>query len=735
MKGPTRLGIVGCGAIADFHLKALAGVPEARCTALFDLDHERARAIRARWNLDAEILDNLDDLARITDAAVVAVPNRYHADYSIRLLRAGIHVLCEKPLAPSVSQARQMVAVAEETRAVLACGLVRRFFGATELAAEAIRRELVGSPISAEIHESSWGWPFSRAFFDRDISGGGVLIDSGPHTLDLLTYLLGQAHLVEYRDDCGGGVEANSFLKVRCDARFGPLNANIHLTRSAQIRSIWRIICTGGSIEIDSHKRDSIKLLFAGGAQPYIATADSSSTDPFIRQMSNFIAACLGQEDVRASGVESIPVLELIESCYRTRKESREPWTPHNEKHSVQVGDSNFRKVLLTGATGHIGSRFVEMSAARGDLSFLRCMTRSYHTAARIMRFPVEVVEADLLDLESVRKAMRGCDAVIHLGAGEKAGRETENITAAALEFKVRRFVHLSSACVYGLGLPAGIEKLQEDTRLHKVGELYADGKIQAEIAVGRAVRRGLPSVMLRPQVVYGPGMRWSSELMQLLAQEQMGIVEDGGWANLIYIDDLITAIIRALQTEAVNGEALFVSDGSPITWADYISAHALLIGVECPLVRRHDIARSDRGARAWIRDSFRPLLPVLATSEFRSFILSSPLMRATAFRAYLSLRERPSVSARLSKLKNGADQAPLGSRSKLSEHWLTLQLSEARLSAVRAEQLIGFKAQIDFTEGMSRSLDWFEQFGLVPAHNEIDRHMRTSLCGEVAGD
>jgi len=351
------------------------------------------------------------------------------------------------------------------------------------------------------------------------------------------------------------------------------------------------------------------------------------------------------------------------------------------------------------------------------------------------MRFPVEVVEADLLDLESVRKAMRGCDAVIHLGAGEKAGRETENITAAALEFKVRRFVHLSSACVYGLGLPASIEKLQEDTRLHKVGELYADGKVQAEIAVTRAARRGLPSVMLRPQVVYGPGMRWSLELMQLLAQEEVGIVEDGGWANLIYIDDLIAAITRALRTEAAQGEAIFVADGSPIRWADYISAHARLIGVECPRVRRHDIANSDRGARAWIRDSFRPLLPVLATSEFRSFIVSSPLMRATAFRAYLFLRELPSVSARLSKLKNGANQTRPGCERKLSEHWLKLQLSEARLSAVRAEQLIGFKAQIDFAEGLSRSLDWFEQFGLVSAHNEMDREMPSSLCGEVASD
>lgn len=735
MTDKTRVGIVGCGAIADYHLKALARVPEARVTAVFDVDPERARAIRTRHELDAEIVEDFDQVARITDAVIVAVPNRYHSDYSIRLLRAGIHVLCEKPLALSVSEAREMVAVADETRTVLACGLVRRFFGATELAAEAIRRELVGTPLSAEIHESSWGWPFSRAFFDRDISGGGVLIDSGPHTLDLLTYLLGPARLVEYRDDCEGGVEANSFLKVRCDSRFGPVTADAHLTRSARIRSIWRIVCTGGTIEIDSHKHDSIRLLFEGEPQASVDMAQPSSEDPFVRQMSNFISACRGENDLRAAGVDSIPVLDLIETCYRTRERSPEPWSLDNDRPSVQVGGSNLKKVLLTGATGLIGSRLVEMWAAQGDLSLLRCMTRSYHTAARIMRFPVEVVEADLLDPKSLREAMRGCDAVIHLGAGEKAGRETKNITDAALELKVRRFVHLSSACVYGLGLPVGIEKLQEATRLSKVGEIYADGKIEAEVAVTRAVRRGLPAVMLRPQVVYGPDMRWSSELIQLAAQEEIGIVEDGGWANLIYVDDLITAITHALRSEAGNGEAMFVSDGSPIRWADYISEHARLIGVECPKVRRSDFVRSDRGVKAWIRDSFRPLLPVLGTSEFRSFILNSPLMQATAFKAYMKLREIPSVSARLSRLRNGGSQSANGSRHKLSEHWLTLQLSEARLSAARAEELIGFKAEVDFADGLSRSLDWFEQFGLVSSASEIERPVVTSFSEEVASN
>ncbi len=733
MRDPIRVAIAGCGAIADFHLQALAATADARCTALFDVDTKRAEAIRARHNLDAEIVSSLDEVAQKADAAIVAVPNRFHAEYCIRLLRAGLNVLCEKPLALSTSEAREMVAAAEQSNRVLACGLVRRFFGATELAAEALRCELVGNPVHCEIRESSMGWPFSRAFFDRNISGGGVLINSGPHTLDLLMYLLGPADLVEYRDDSEEGVEANSFLKARCLARSGEVTADIHLTRSARIKSTWRIICTRGAIEIDSHTRDSIRLLFDGDQKPYPAIAQAPAVDPFLKQLSNFLAACNGSGELRAPAAESIPVVEMIENCYRTRKKSYDRWAVVDEKSSVRVERSDLKKTLVTGAAGLVGSRLVEMWAAEGELSRLRCMTRSYHTAGRIMRFPVEVVEADLLDPQSIRKAVEGCDAIIHLGAGEKAGRETQNIIDAALEFKVRRFVHLSSACVYGLGLPSRIEELQEETKLSKTGELYADGKAEAERAVARAVRRGLPAVMLRPQVVYGPGMRWSAELIGLLARDEVCVIEDGGWANLIYIDDLIVAISRALQSEVSNGEAIFVTDGNPIKWSDYISAHARLIEAEPARVNRQDVVRPRGGARAWVRDSFRPLLPVLGSSEFRSFVLKSPLMQATAFRAYLFLREKQSLGARLSRLKNGAAQNRSGSERNWNEHWINLQLSQARLSPARSEQLIGFTAQIDFAEGLRRSLDWFEQFGLVPRRAETDNQYLQDVCLEAA--
>ena len=98
------------------------------------------------------------------------------------------------------------------------------------------------------------------------------------------------------------------------------------------------------------------------------------------------------------------------------------------------------------------------------------------------MRFPVEVVEGDLEDRAAVEKAARGCDAIVHLGVGERAEAETRPVVEAARKLGIRRFVHMSSAAVYGARIPASVESHQDRTPLRATGESYADEKA-AEMA------------------------------------------------------------------------------------------------------------------------------------------------------------------------------------------------------------------------------------------------------------
>src|SRR5262249_30085423 len=159
------------------------------------------------------------------------------------------------------------------------------------------------------------------------------------------------------------------------------------------------------------------------------------------------------------------------------------------------------------------------------------------------------------------------------------------------------RLVHMSTAVVHGRRLPHAVEQLQEATPLRPVGEPYADEKAAAEAIVRRA---GLQAHLLRPHIVYGPGMRWSGDLMELLGRAALPLVGDGGWCTLIHVDDLIDAVGCALGAERGFGEPFYITDGAPLRWRDYILAHAALVGADPPRQRTCDILPHTRTAREW---------------------------------------------------------------------------------------------------------------------------------------
>lgn len=723
----VRIALVGCGAIAHSHAQAIARIANARCTVLFDLDFARAETLRQSLCPEATVFTDLDKIFEHADAAVVAVPNALHAALSIKLLRAGLHVLCEKPLALNVAEATEMIEASEQEGRLLACGLMRRFFNSTALATDALRRGLVGAPVNFEVLESVWNWPLNRATFDPKSAGGGVLIDLGPHVFDQLAAWLGAVEVDEYEDDNKGQVEAFARASVSCRTRFGRIPGIVQLTRAYHTANRARIFCTNGYIEIDPHAREEIKIAFGrveDGAGNFHTTAHSAeASDPFVKQMENFVGAIRGEAELRVPARAALPTVAAIEKCYGVRKPAPESWNREASSSSsiVTTGggeQGRYQKILVTGAAGGVGSRLVEMWSARERLGELRCMVRSYRTAARIMRYPqLEVVEADLLDEASVRRAAEGCDAIVHLGKGERAGDETAPLLAAARALGIRRFVHLSTAVVYGRALPARVEALQESAPIVKTGEPYADEKAKAERAVLRECERGLEGVILRPHIVYGAYQRWSAELVEFLERGRVCVVEDGGWCNLIHVDDLVEAIGCALETERGFGQPLFVTDGEPLKWSEYIDAHADLIDASAPRKSRAEVVPGELDWRGWMRASVRPLGAVAKSAEFRSFMFESPAAQATLFRVYLAMREKKSMRPLLAKLRAGAGAS--AAEKSFDENWSLLQLSESRLSPARAAAEIGFRPQINFRDGLERTAEWLAAYRLTPAAAE----------------
>ncbi|WP_221469155.1 Gfo/Idh/MocA family protein [Cohnella nanjingensis] len=191
----VHVGMIGCGGIANGkHLPSLAKIPEVKITAFFDVSEERAQEAKAKYGTpDARVYGNVQELLNDPNVHVVHVctPNDTHAEISIAALEAGKHVLCEKPMAKTSTDAQRMLETAERTGRKLSIAYQNRFRADSRWLHTACRNGELGEVYLAKAHAirrravPTWG-----VFLDLDKQGGGPLIDIGTHALDLALWMM-----------------------------------------------------------------------------------------------------------------------------------------------------------------------------------------------------------------------------------------------------------------------------------------------------------------------------------------------------------------------------------------------------------------------------------------------------------------------------------------------------------------------------------------------------------------
>ena len=141
--GRIRAGVVGAGHMGQYHILALAELWDVELVAICDADPERARDIATQYGTRA--VATHQELAELVDIATVAVPTERHFVVTRDLLEAGVHVLVEKPMTPTLEEARELFAVANRSGAILHVGHVERFNGAVDEL-----KQIVTAPILIE---------------------------------------------------------------------------------------------------------------------------------------------------------------------------------------------------------------------------------------------------------------------------------------------------------------------------------------------------------------------------------------------------------------------------------------------------------------------------------------------------------------------------------------------------------------------------------------------------------
>ena len=192
-----RVGVIGCGRIArTMHVPRLNAIRGVKVTALFGRSRERVEAFRADCAPDADIYDDLDAmLASGLDAVTVCTPNHLHAAQSVKALRAGLHVMCEKPMAGTVRDATRMIAAARKAGKVLHINHTLRYHPMYKLLARLCRPERIGKLIhvrrlSAGVANPAMMEPNQKWFFEK-ASQGGVVLDLGIHMADIMLWIGG----------------------------------------------------------------------------------------------------------------------------------------------------------------------------------------------------------------------------------------------------------------------------------------------------------------------------------------------------------------------------------------------------------------------------------------------------------------------------------------------------------------------------------------------------------------
>jgi nucleoside-diphosphate-sugar epimerase len=345
----------------------------------------------------------------------------------------------------------------------------------------------------------------------------------------------------------------------------------------------------------------------------------------------------------------------------------------------------------------------------------------------------MEFALGDLTDAAAVRRAVEGCDAVVHLARGTRAVMTAglDNVLRAAVEHKVRRVVHVSSVAVFGDTPPP--ESATEEAPLRRTTSQYGNEKLEQELLVRRYVRRhGLRAVILRPPNVYGPFSWFTLNVLKRLRAGNLPIVDGGSNpCALVGVDNLVAAIFGALSQPEAIGETFFVTDGAPITWAQCLEDHAALLGVSVPRVASAELMMPRR--ERVLVDSVGALMRVLPSGELRALFRQVPLFRVTESALYERFLAWPvERQSRLRHLLMGRPARAVGTTSTFSaaDPLVASQGRQVVHSIAKAQRLLGYGPPVSYTEGMALTAEWLRFAGVVPSAAE--RQHADAVC--VAG-
>ncbi len=321
-----RIALIGCGAIAEsFYLPTLKKImPIHERLVLVDSNPDRARVMADRFGA-ASIVTDFREVLGSVDGAIVAVPHHLHVPISREFLARGVHTLCEKPLAESGAEVRELVALAKANRTTLSVNNTRRLVPTVTKVKELIDKGTIGELRSISYLEGGeFDWPTASGFyFNSKVSKKGVLIDVGAHALDVICLWLGaKPSVVSSQNDSFGGCEAVASLLLKhkdCTCR-------VRLSRLSKLPNTFRIVGEHGTIDGPIYEWRDFLLTAADGTSRTVRTYDPALSNFPEWPVINFLDILTRGSAPLIPAHAVLDSIELIEEGYRAASRFPMPW-------------------------------------------------------------------------------------------------------------------------------------------------------------------------------------------------------------------------------------------------------------------------------------------------------------------------------------------------------------------------------------------------------------------------
>lgn len=695
-KHGVKVGIVGGGAIAElFHLPALTQNGKTRDSVwLAEPNNERREFLQSKFNLRGAA-ETYDEIIDKVDAFIVATPPATHYAICKELLDRGKHVLCEKPLTENYLQALDLKEIAAAKKVKLAVNQTRRFFPTYQKIRSLIQDEELGDLQSITYHEGiEFDWPAAgKHHFEPNAKGAWS--DTGVHLLDTVCFWLdAQPELVSVHDDGFGGPEALVTVRMRhqsCDIE-------LKISRLGKLPNSFEIVGTKGRITSDVENFTKVKVDSHSGSKTHKCSKPLQYLDLSHVVLNDFLNAILQKETPLANASSTIGVIELLEKAYDQAQRYDMPWNGAIASQVFVRGAETTKpsKVLVTGASGFLGGRIVECMQQAGvvePVAGLRRWTR----AARSARFGGEIRLCNLEDKSELADALTGVDSVVHCAKTDDRDSIVEGTRNLLQESKARgvnKFVFLSTAEVYGPDSQGDIEETQS---LEPTGRIYGDSKLEAEQVCLEFAEQGIDVKILRPSIIYGPfSVSWSIDMAKRLLSGKWGTFgkHGEGYANLVYVDDLVQAIWLCLIQE--TEQRVFNINGPETpTWNQYFDCFNNALSL--PQLRSIEEGKSS------LKTKVMDTVDYLSDKVLERF--EDQLMEIYLRGGFLGRM--------MKRLKGELDSTPSGNEL----HDLFSRKARYVDSLARAQ--LGYVPQVSLGEGLARTTDWLRLHEIIPASSE----------------